>query len=160
MSATDGLTMLEIGIGLTRFLPLCFVFLSPCSRKRLSCANIVRILPILANISKLICLLCFAHGPARKRGALCQYSGCHSTLSLSTPPLYQCTPSLTKWNGGGNIFLSSSCLFLPDGRVRGARTLFCAWSLRGSSWSLPRLSVMLRSKGGRITWNGRRNREQ
>ena len=29
---------------------------------------------------------------------------------------------------------------------------------RGSSWSLPRLSVMLRRKEGGIMWNGRRKR--
>ena len=117
---------------------LCFALPARTARKRLRCANI------------LATRLCLYQPP---HTLLCQPVQMHS--------------SLTKWNGGGKIFLPSLLPLLaqPFQMERGvgglgARTLFCASSLRGSSWSLPRLSVMLRRKGGRIRWNGSRNRAE
>ena len=130
----------EIGVvQQSRCQPGCFALLCPrTARKRLRCANI------------LATRLCLYQPP---HTLLCQPVQMHS--------------SLTKWNGGGKIFLPSLLPLLaqPFQMERGvgglgARTLFCASSLRGSSWSLPRLSVMLRRKGGRIRWNGSRNRAE
>ena len=118
----------------------------------------------------LVALLCFAPGlPGRDSGVPIFWPPASVFIN---PTTLLCQPvqmhsSLTKWNGGGKIFLPSLLPLLaqPFQMERGvgglgARTLFCASSLRGSSWSLPRLSVMLRRKGGRIRWNGSRNRAE
>ena len=70
-------------------------------------------------------LLCFARPAARKRGLVPIFWPLR--LCLYQPPLWSLpassnAPSLTKWNGGGNIFLpslDSSCPTIPD---RGERS--------------------------------------